>query len=75
MSVEERVLNSVEHVLGEPVALDTNLALDLGADSLDCVEITMQLEKEFGITIPDEDMFKEWGTVQEIVDYINGRIS
>ena len=75
MSVEERVIGCVEDVLGYSATLDSNLVQDLNADSLDCVEIGMALEREFGITIPDEDMFKEWGTVQEIVDYINGRIS
>lgn len=48
---------------------------DLGADSLDCVEIAMELEKEFGITISDEDMEKHWTTVQEIVSYMENRVS
>ena len=42
---------------------------DLGADSLDTVELIMQLEEEFGIEIPDEDAEKIT-TVQAAVDYI-----
>ena len=38
----------------EKVNLDTNIAADLGADSLDLVEILMSLEEEFNISIPDE---------------------
>tara|TARA_Y100000816_G_scaffold82577_1_gene56579 strand:+ start:566 stop:796 length:231 start_codon:yes stop_codon:yes gene_type:complete len=43
---------------------------DLGADSLDTVELIMQLEEEFGIEIPDEDAEKIT-TVQTAVDYID----
>ncbi len=43
---------------------------DLGADSLDTVELVMALEEEFGIEIPDEDAEKIT-TVQHAVDYIN----
>ena len=75
MSVEEKVLCVCTDILGFDAKLDSNLIQDLGADSLDCVEIGMALEKEFGIDISDEDMFQNWGTVQEVVDYIKGRIS
>ncbi|MGB7511088.1 MAG: acyl carrier protein, partial [Pelodictyon phaeoclathratiforme] len=42
---------------------------DLGADSLDTVELIMELESEFGVQIPDEDAEKI-GTVQQAIDYI-----
>ena len=42
---------------------------DLGADSLDTVELIMQLEEEFGIEIPDENA-EQMTTVQQAVDYI-----
>ena len=42
---------------------------DLGADSLDTVELIMELENEFGVQIPDEDAEKI-GTVQQAIDYI-----
>ena len=49
-----------------PAASFTN---DLGADSLDTVELIMEFEKEFGITIPDEAAEKI-GTVGDAIDYI-----
>lgn len=48
---------------------DTSFVDDLGADSLDVVELVMALEEEFGIEIPDEDAEKI-GTVKEAVNYI-----
>ena len=53
----------------ETVTLETNLIDDLGADSLDVVELIMELEDEFGITISDE-VAAELYTVQRIVDYL-----
>ena len=47
-----------------------NFTQDLGADSLDAVELIMRLEEEFGIDIPDDDAEKIT-TVQAAVDYIN----
>ncbi|CAC5345005.1 MULTISPECIES: acyl carrier protein [Planktothrix] len=46
---------------------------DLGADSLDIVELVMSLEEEFSIEIPDEDAEKIL-TVQEVVDYIENNV-
>ncbi len=48
---------------------NTNLATDLGADSLDLVEILMALEEEFNISIPDE-VIPEIKTITDIVKYI-----
>ncbi len=53
----------------ESITLDTNLIDDLGADSLDVVELIMSLEDEFGITISDEDAAQLY-TVGRIVDYL-----
>jgi len=47
---------------------------DLGADSLDIVELIMAMEDNFGIDISDDDLMKI-RTVQDIIDYIKGRIS
>ena len=47
----------------------TNIAEELGADSLDLVEILMSLEDEFGISIPDE-MIPQIKTIKDIVDFI-----
>ncbi len=49
---------------------DTNIATDLGADSLDLVEILMSLEEEFNISIPDE-VIPEIKTVADLVKYID----
>ena len=53
----------------ESITLDTNLIDDLGADSLDVVELIMSLEDEFGGTISDEDAAQLY-TVGRIVDYL-----
>ncbi len=53
----------------ETISMDTNLIDDLGADSLDVVELIMSLEAEFGITISDEAA-AELYTVGRIVEYL-----
>lgn len=56
------------------VSMNSNLISDLGADSLDAVELIMEMEKEFGIIIPDEDA-EMIRTVGDIVRYIENIIS
>ncbi|MCF7924845.1 MAG: acyl carrier protein [Candidatus Izimaplasma sp.] len=53
----------------EIVTLDADLISDLGADSLDAVELIMTIEDEFGITVADKDA-NDLKTVKQIVDYI-----
>ena len=53
----------------ETITMDTNLIDDLGADSLDVVELIMSLEDEYGIAISDEDAAQLY-TVGRIVDYL-----
>lgn len=75
MSVEERVKKIVVEQLGvkeEDVKPNSAFVEDLGADSLDTVELVMALEEEFETEIPDEDAEKI-GTVQQVVDYIKAR--
>ena len=62
---------SVEESLVTPEASFTN---DLGADSLDTVELVMALEEEFGCEIPDEEAEKI-ATVQDAVSYIDAHLS
>ncbi|MFQ5870509.1 MAG: acyl carrier protein [Candidatus Zixiibacteriota bacterium] len=73
MSVEERVKNIVVEQLGvepEQVTTEASFVDDLGADSLDTVELVMALEEEFGTEIPDEEAEKI-RTVGEAINYIN----
>ncbi len=75
-SVEERVRKIVVEQLGvkeEEVNLDASFVDDLGADSLDTVELVMALEEEFETEIPDEDAEKIT-TVKEAIDYINAHM-
>lgn len=72
-SIEERVQKIVIEQLGvkeEEVTKDASFVDDLGADSLDTVELVMALEEEFETEIPDEDAEKIT-TVAEAVNYIN----
>lgn len=52
------------------VTMEANLMDDLGADSLDAVELSLGLEDELGVKIPDED-FEKMTTVKDIVNYID----
>ena len=54
------------------IARDASFTNDLGADSLDTVELIMEFEKEFDITIPDEDA-EQIATVGDAMDYLNER--
>ena len=66
--VKEVIVDTLGCELEE--VLDTSdLMEDLGADSLDAVELSMALEDEFGITISDEE-FKDLKTVLDIIEYI-----
>ncbi|HEX9750689.1 MAG TPA: acyl carrier protein [candidate division Zixibacteria bacterium] len=72
-SVEERVKKIIVEQLGvnaEQVTSGASFVDDLGADSLDTVELVMALEEEFGLEIPDEEAQK-LATVQSAIDYIN----
>ncbi len=71
-SIEERVKKIVAEQLGvkeEDIANTASFVEDLGADSLDTVELVMALEEEFETEIPDEDA-ENITTVQHAIDYI-----
>ena len=71
-TVEQQVKAIVAEQLGvkqEQVTNDASFVDDLGADSLDTVELVMAFEENFGIEIPDEDAEKI-ATVKDAVDYI-----
>lgn len=71
-SVAERVIDIVAEQLGvdkEKVKPETSFVNDLGADSLDTVELVMELEEEFDINIP-EDAAEKIQTVGQAIDFI-----
>ena len=73
MSVEEKVKEIIVDQLGvddKQVTTSASFIDDLGADSLDTVELVMALEEEFDIEIPDEEAEKI-SKVQDAIDYIN----
>lgn len=71
-SVEERVVDIVAEQLGvdkEKITRETSFVNDLGADSLDTVELVMELEEEFDISIPD-DAAEKIQKVGQAIEYI-----
>ena len=72
MAVAERVKSIIVEQLGvdeEEVTLEASFTDDLGADSLDIVELVMAFEEEFGVEIPD-DAAEKIGTVKDAISYI-----
>ena len=77
MSVEEKVIAIVIEQLGvakEEVKLESKFVDDLKADSLDVVELVMEFEDEFEVTIPDDD-YDKIKTVGDAVSYITAKQS
>ena len=75
-NTEERVKNIVAEQLGvkeDEVKIEASFVEDLGADSLDTVELVMALEEEFETEIPDEEAEKIT-TVKLAIDYINANL-
>ena len=78
----EEIESGVREVIARCMGLETdevkNDALmrdDIGCDSLDCVEIVIDLEREFGINIPDNEVDAAAGwTVSELCDYVEERL-
>ena len=74
--MSDEILNKIIKIVVDKLGVEANKVTkdakfidDLGADSLDTVELIMQLEEEFGIEIPDESAEK-MTTVQQAIDYI-----
>jgi acyl carrier protein len=75
----EAVVQRVSSIVGEQLGVEeadlvpeASLLDDLGADSLDVVELVMALEEEFGIEVPDDDV-ENIRTIQDIVLYVEGK--
>jgi len=77
MAADEKVKAIIAEQLGvkpEEVTPDASFIDDLGADSLDTVELVMALEEEFGIEIPDEDAEK-MSKVSDAIKYIDEKVA
>ncbi len=75
-NIEQRVKKIVAEQLGvneADIKTESSFVDDLGADSLDTVELVMALEEEFECEIPDEDAEKIT-TVQQAIDYVNANL-
>jgi acyl carrier protein len=77
MSVEDKVKNIIVEQLGvdmEAVTPEASFIDDLGADSLDIVELVMTMEEEFDLEIPDEDAEKI-KSVNDVINYIKTKVN
>ena len=75
MSIFEKLQEMIADQLeidAEDITYDSNILDDLGADSLDLVDLLMSVEDEFGIEIPDEDV-ENISTIGDIVEYIDSK--
>jgi acyl carrier protein len=75
-SIEQRVKEIVVEQLGvrtEQVTNEAKFSEDLGADSLDSVELVMAIEEEFGVEVPDEEAEK-LQTVGEVIKYLTDHL-
>ena len=70
--IQEIIVNNLS-VEADAVKMETNLIEDLGADSLDAVEIVMAVEDQFDIEVSDEDIEK-MATVGDIVEYVQAKL-
>jgi acyl carrier protein len=77
---EQEILDKVQKIVADQLSVEpekvkpeASFANDLGADSLDTVELVMALEEEFDIEIPDEAA-EQIATVQSAVDYISNQV-
>ena len=76
MSLEEKVKNLVVTQLGvdaSKVTNDSSFIDDLGADSLDTVELVMAFEEEFDLEIPDEDA-QSMRTISDVIAYLQDKV-
>ena len=75
-SIDERVINIICEQMSaskDKITMETSFVNDLGADSLDTVELVMEFEDEFDVNIPDEDAEKIQ-TVGDAVNYIKEKM-
>ena len=76
MSVEEKVIEIISQKLNlskDQIKPEASFVDDLGADSLDLVELVMAMEEAFGMEVPDEEAEK-LRTVKDVIEYIKAKI-
>ena len=77
--IEKIVIDAVADELGvnaDELSADTNLENDMGADSLDAVEIIITLEREFGVKFPDRDIFNtDLHTIADITTFVDNHLN
>jgi len=76
MSVEEKVMEIISQKLNlskDQIKPEASFVDDLGADSLDLVELVMAMEEAFGMEVPDEDAEK-LRTVKDVIDYVKSKV-
>ena len=77
MDIKSQVIDILADQLGvekDKIKLDSKIADDLGADSLDTVEINQVLEEKFNISIPDADILKI-KKVSDVIDYLKSKLN
>lgn len=75
MSIEEKVIEIISQKLNlskDQIKLEASFVDDLGADSLDLVELVMAMEEAFGMEVPDEEAEK-LRTVKDVIEYIKAK--
>jgi acyl carrier protein len=76
MSIEEKVIEIISQKLNlskDQVKPEASFVDDLGADSLDLVELVMAMEEAFGMEVPDEDAEK-LRTVKNVIEYVKAKV-
>uniref|UniRef100_A0A832GNW4 Acyl carrier protein n=1 Tax=Caldimicrobium thiodismutans TaxID=1653476 RepID=A0A832GNW4_9BACT len=76
MSIEEKVIEIISQKLNlskDQIKPEASFVDDLGADSLDLVELVMAMEEAFGMEVPDEDAEK-LRTVKDVLDYVKAKV-
>lgn len=68
----KKILIEQLHLEGKEITMDSKIMADLGADSLDILQLLMTIEEENGITIPDEEL-AAFEKVGDIVNYLESR--
>jgi acyl carrier protein len=76
MSIEEKIIEIISQKLNlskDQVKPEASFVDDLGADSLDLVELVMAMEEAFGMEVPDEDAEK-LRTVKDVIEYVKAKV-